>query len=168
MRPIWKLLGLGVLVVLLADTMLTTNALKKIDRGLDQSLDSTSRMILVQEAIVQKNAALDDVIQTTQAMDAQLTQTLDATKNVQTHIDSIVALNAQTLEINQSLVKLGDGGHQTLGGIAKDMNSIQTSAGELYSALTRLQQTVRRDSSNLGKMRTYADQMNAKVPGVLR
>ncbi|MBL0385282.1 hypothetical protein JJB07_01370 [Tumebacillus sp. ITR2] len=168
MKPVWKILGLGVLIVLLADTMLTTHALKKIDRGLDQSLDSTSRMIQIQEAIVQKNAALDDVIQTTQVMDTQLSATLTATQNVQTHIDTIVQLNDQTLKINQSLAGLGGDGQKTLEGISTDMGKLHTSAGELYTALTKLQATVKRDSTNMAAMRGYADQMNAKVPGVLK
>lgn len=160
--------GMTVVVGLLVQTMVTTYYLGKIDKGLNTSLDSTTQLISIQKAVVEKNASLTDVINTTRAMDQQLQLTLKATQGIRANILRINELNGATLQLNQNMLASGTESNQSLASISSGMNQLKQSTEDLYTALARLKQITQQDRSNLQQMKTYTQQMNQKIPGVTR
>lgn len=158
--------GMAAVVGLLVQTMATTFYLAKIDQGLSTSLDSTSQLITIQQAIIEKNQSLQDVINTTHQMDSQLLLTLKATQGIRTNILQINQLNGASLELNQGMTVSGKESNVSLGSISAGMAQLKQSTEQLYNSLARLSQFTKQDSANLHQMKLYSDQMNQKVPGV--
>jgi methyl-accepting chemotaxis protein len=160
--------GMTVMAGLLAQTMVTTYYLGKIDKGLTVSLDSTTQLISIQKAIVEKNESLKDVVSTTQAMDQQLQLTLKATQGIRANILRINELNGATLQLNQHMMTSGTASNQSLDSIYTGMTQLKQSTEELYASLDRLNGITQQDRSNLQQMKAYTEQMNRKIPGVTR
>ncbi|HEU4963855.1 MAG TPA: hypothetical protein VFV52_08385 [Bacilli bacterium] len=161
-------LGMTVVIGLLAQTLVTTFYLAKIDAGLRASLDSTERLVGVQEAIIGKNQALQQVVSTTQAMDRKLTQTLQATQAVHGNISRINELNAVSLQLNQGMVQLGASSGADIEGIASGMRQLHEATSDLKASLAKLGQWTEQDRGNLDKIKAYTEQMNRRIPGVIR
>lgn len=164
-----KVLGyLGMLVIagVLGQTMVTTYYLAQIDQGLNSSLKSTNNLIQIQNSIVHKNQALQNVVSTTSEMAKQLTATLQQTVIIDQHIHSIDALNADTLAINRGLVTIGNQSGQTLSSVTGNMRQLTQVTQGLNNSITRLDQLIQQDRANMDLMKSYADQMNQKTPGV--
>lgn len=160
-------LGMAVAAGLLVQTMVTTYYLAKIDSGLNTSLDSTGSLITIQEAIIDKNHAVKDVITTTKQMDKQLEGTLAVTQGIRTNIKLINDFNAATLDLNQNMVTSGSASGQSLQTISSGMGQLKQSTEQLFNALVNLNQITTQDRNNLRQMKSYTEQMNNKIPGVL-
>ena len=158
--------GMALVIGLLVQTMMTTYHLMRIDSGLKESLESTERLVEIQEAIIEKNDALAGVVETTKKMDAQLQATLGATKQVHANITQINELNAATLEVNKGMAVLGAHTGTGLQDVSGGLGTLNSSVNELKKALEELGLLIRDDRSNLAKIRSYTEQMNRKVPGV--
>lgn len=166
MLKILGYLGMTVVIGLLTQTMVTTFYLGKIDQGLYTSLDSTSQLISIQKAVVEKNESLKDVVNTTRDMDQQLQFTLKATQGIRANILKINELNGSTLQFNQNMLASGTESNQSLGSISTGMTQLRQSTEDLNNALARLNQITQQDRSNLQQMKLYTQQMNQKIPGV--
>ncbi|MGB8954425.1 MAG: hypothetical protein WCC10_03575 [Tumebacillaceae bacterium] len=161
-------LGMGVLLALLIQTMVTTYHLGKIDAGLRSSLESTAQLAEMQRSIILKNQQLSDVVATTQAMDKQLKQTLGVTQELHGNISSINKWNGATLELNQQMVaSAGDSGEQ-LKAISGGMGQLKETTTALYGSLAKLSEWIKQDRAHMSNMRSSTEQMNQKVPGVGR
>lgn len=165
-RTLLLYVGMCAVVALLLQQMVTTYYLAKIDTGLNSSLRSTASLATIESAIIDKNHALRDVVATTQGMDRQLGDTLQATQTIDAHIHKIDDLNGATLQINQGLVKLGQQGGASLTTSAASLRDFSTSMAQLKASLSQLDQTIQSDASNLHDMKAQTDTMNRKVPGV--
>lgn len=158
--------GLVAVIGLLLQTMATTYYLGKINSGLNTSLQSTSQLISIQNAVIEKNQSLHDVIATTKAMDQQLQTTLQTTQGIRSNILKINEINAATLEVNGRMAVSGSNSNQSLEGISTGMGQLRQSTEALYNSLVKLNELTGRDRANLHQMKAYTDQMNQKVPGV--
>jgi hypothetical protein len=166
---IGKVLGtIGVVALfgVLVQTLVTTYYLAKIDIGLNSSLDSTRRLVAVEQAIIDKNKTLGTVISQTQKMDQQLGQTLQETLTIEQHIFRINELNGATLTINRSMAQVGSAGARTLADIGSTMAGLNQATLALGNYLAALRQVVIEDRRNMDLMRQYTDEMNAKTPEV--
>ncbi|MCF8563962.1 hypothetical protein LLE49_04325 [Alicyclobacillus tolerans] len=158
----------GMLVVagLLAQTMVTTQYLAKIDKGLNSSLQSTSTLVSIEGSIIKKNQALSGVVDTTKQMSKNLNATLAVSQAIDGHIHLIDKYNADTLGINRQLVGLGSSSGQTLQGVSSNMSQLAHATQSLGNSISTLDQLIQQDRKNLDQMKTYADEMNNKTPGV--
>lgn len=168
MGKVMGYVGMTVVVGLLAQMMVTTYYLGKINVGLSDSLDSTKRLIGIQQSIIEKNKALEQVVNTTKEMDTQLVSTLAVTNSIRTNILKINELNGATLQLNRNMEVFAGQSGVSLQAIAKSTGQLQTSTQSLHDSLTKLYRYIDRDRANLQQMKAYTDQMNAKVPGVGR
>lgn len=167
-RKVLSYLGMTIAILLLVETMFTTYYLGKIDAGLKTSLSTTASLVQIQTAIIHKNETLQDVVATTKQMDTKLNNTLQATQAIHAHIDKINELNSATLKLNQQMVLLGAQSGQMLGSIAASMGDLKQATDALSQSLTKLRDYVRQDSANMTQMKNDTDQMDRKVPGVLK
>jgi type VII secretion effector (TIGR04197 family) len=167
-RTLLMYLGMCIVVALLVQQMVTTYYLAKIDVGLNSSLHSTSQLASIQQAIIDKNKALQDVVTTTKAMDGQLGVTLQTTQTIDVHIHRIDDLNVSTLKVNQGLVGLGQQSGSALTTTASSLQQFSESISKLKTYLSQLNQTIQSDVVNIHDMKAQTDTMNSKVPGVTR
>lgn len=166
---IGKVLGtIGVVALfgVLAQTQVTTYYLAKIDIGLNSSLDSTRRLVTVEQAIIDKNKTLGTVIQQTKQMDQQLASTLSETLTIEQHIFRINDLNAASLTINREMAQVGNAGAQTLTDVSDTMSKLNQATLALGNYLASLRQVVLQDRQNMDLMKQYTDEMNQKTPEV--
>jgi uncharacterized protein YoxC len=161
-------LGLAGLIGLLIQTMVTTYYLSKIDTGLTVNLQTTKQLIGIEHAINEKNKALQEVASTATQMDLQLNGTLQTTKEIHANINQIDQLNDATLQANQSMVTLGAQTGQTLNGISQNMEQLKQSLEALSDSLSKLYDWTNQDRNNMAQMKQATDNMNQKVPGVVR
>jgi hypothetical protein len=159
-------IGVVALFGVLAQTLMTTYYLAKIDIGLNSSLDSTRRLVAVEQAIIDKNKTLGTVIRQTEQMDSQLGQTLQQTLTIEQHIFRINELNAATLTINRNMAQVGGTGAQTLADITNTMTNLNQATLSLGNYLMALRQVVMQDRQNMDLMKQYTDEMNQKTPEV--
>ncbi|GAX90290.1 hypothetical protein [Effusibacillus lacus] len=163
---ILKYAGMAAVIGLLLQTMFTTYYLAKIDSGLNASLDSTAKLIEVQKVIIEKNGALQEVVETTKQMDQQLLVSLEATKTIHSNIEQINKWNYQTLVLNRNMMGIGAESDRSLQDISSGMSQLKQSTAKLNRSLARLKELVRQDRANLELMKQYTDEMNRKVPEV--
>ncbi len=166
---IWKILGytaMGVLTAVLAVTVHSTIALARVDTGLNRSLSTTSELAGIEQSIIQKNEALGSVIQTANAMNVRLSETLAATRAIDKNIHSINRLNDETLTKNKQMAAGTDSSGQILTKIAEHAKQLQAYINALNTYLSTLNQVTASDRSNLAAMEQNTQTMDSKTPGV--
>ncbi|GMA50045.1 hypothetical protein GCM10025857_14020 [Alicyclobacillus contaminans] len=165
----WKRMVLYVvnagLVGLLAQQILTTSYLGKIDVGLRSSLQSTKQLSTVESSIIQKNHALAGLADTTRTMREQLAETLQVTQSINQNIHTIDNLNAATLNVNQLLVGLGHQSQAHLSTIAGQLSQLTATLQQMNGQLNLLSSVIQADAATLHDMRAQTAVMNSKVPG---
>lgn len=161
-----SLVGMTVVVGLLAFTVPTTVSLAKLDAGLQSSLQSTRALVGVQKSVIDKNQSLGPLLQAAQDMKGKLKSTEQVTAQLNQNIASINQLNTDTLRINQAIGQQASESATNLAGIAQNLKALDDSTNSLAMTLQRLNQLVTQDEAGLAQMRSAADQMNSKVPGV--
>ncbi|MCI0183774.1 hypothetical protein [Sulfoacidibacillus ferrooxidans] len=164
-----KIIGIiGILAVCggLGLTIPTTIQLAKIDTSLNRSLRSTEQLVAVQQAVVQKNKNLDQVLTLTKQLNASLLPTVTTTSQLEKNIADIDELNQVTLHTNDEMKSSSSISGQNLGDIADYMQSLLRSINTLATSVHSLNQVVASDQTNLDQMRTATAQMDQKVPGV--
>ncbi|MCL6516256.1 hypothetical protein [Alicyclobacillus sp.] len=169
--PILRVLGYVAsagLAALLAQQVVTTYYVARIDAGLRTSLNATRQLGDIQAAVIEKNGALKQMQSTSDAALAQLRATLQVTQAIDQNITQIDQLNASTRQINDQLAAAGRTGQATLGDIAGTLAQLKDTLGQLGPHVGDLQQMVRADAGNLADMREQVHQMDQKIPGLLR
>lgn len=158
--------GAAVVLGLLGMTVPTTIRLSQLDVGLRSSLQSTSQLVDVESAIIQNNKSLTILMKTASSMNQTLQTTNQTTGQLEQNIALINKLNAQTLQINQSIGGETSGGAGHLASIAASLRQLDTSMTKLEQTLGSLGGMVQQDVSNMNQMKQAVHSMNSKVPGV--
>lgn len=163
---IFGYLGMAIVVGLLIQTMVTTLYLSKIDTGLTTSLQTTTQLAGIEQAVIDKNKSLSDIVSTSKQMDQQISTALSSTKQIQGNIHTIDSLNGSTLTANHNTVSYGNQSGATLGLIANNMQQLKQSIAALLASITKLDGWAKQDRNDISQMKQATDEMNQKVPGV--
>lgn len=161
------ILGMIVGAVLLVVTVPTTIQLGKMDVGLRSSLHSTSQLVSIESAVIDKNKSLKGLITTAHQMRQQLTTTENTTTQIKQNITLINQLNSVTLKLNQNIGDQAKNSAGNLGDIENSLSALDQATSRLEQTLQSLSGIVSQDKSNLAQMQAATQSMNAKVPGVL-
>lgn len=167
---IFKISSLVVLVAvvgLLAMTMPTTVQLARMDVGLRSSLRSTSQLVGIETAVVQKNKSIAKLAETSADMEKGLQVTQQTTSTLEHNIELIDQLNRSTLSINQTIASGAKASADHLASIASNMTALDASTTKLEATLQTLNSIVQQDNNSMSNMKQATASMNDKIPGVV-
>ncbi|GMA62541.1 hypothetical protein NZD89_22450 [Alicyclobacillus fastidiosus] len=167
MFKIGSLVVLVAAVGLLATTIPTTVQLARMDVGLRSSLHSTSQLVGIEAAVVQKNKSIGKLVETSADMEEGLQVTKQTTSSLDQNIEMINQLNQSTLSINQSISNGARASADHLASIASNMSALDTSTKGLEATLQALDGIVQQDNNSMSQMKQATASMNDKIPGVL-
>lgn len=168
-RRLLKVLGyviLGGMTVALAQTLMTTVNLVRVDSGLNSSLKSTRELVQLNHAIIHNNQSLPQVVKESKQASHQLKTTLLATNKVAQNIKAINKLNSKTLGLNQEIAHSGTNNAQSLQQIVDSTKALKSSLQQVKQNLQTLKSITDADRQYLNSMRQSANTMNKKTPGV--
>ncbi|QQE78287.1 hypothetical protein [Alicyclobacillus sp. SO9] len=168
-RRLLQVLGyvvLGGMTVVLAQTVMTTVNLVRVDSGLNSSLQSTRQLVQVNHAIIRNNKALPAVVKESQQAAIQLQTTLQATQKVAQNIQAINHLNSETLAVNQQIAQTGNNNAKSLQQVVDSTKALKSSLQQVQQNLQTLKSITDADKRYLSSMRQSANTMNKKTPGV--
>lgn len=163
---IMSVAGIVIVLGLLATTVPTTIQLSKIDISLNRSLSSTAQLVDVQNAIIQKNKSINQVVSITKQLSNNLSQAGNITKLIHKNIIAIDQINGETLNTNLQMEGLAGNSGNNLSVILQNMKSLLGAAQSLSHSIQTLDGVVQNDNNDLNQMNAATKEMNQKIPGV--
>ncbi len=166
MSKLVSYIGMVVALGILVDLMTTTFELARVDKGLNSSLQSTSQLVSIEQAVTKKNAALPGVLKTTEQMNGQLKGIASTTAATRNNINLIASLNAGTLQLNIEQAAIASNSGKAIGAVIQDLAQLQKATSSLGKELASLDHVIQQDRANLDQMKSATATMNQKTPGV--
>jgi uncharacterized protein YoxC len=164
MKRVLKVVGVVVVAGLLAQSMIMTAYLKKLDSALNQNLDTANQLLQAQRDIKNKNAVLNDMADSTQVLSQRLDVALAKTQTISSLITQLLAINAKTKQVQDQLVVLLKNNANTMQTINQSIGGLKSNTSQLAAQIEQLQAIVRMDSASLQSVAASAAEMNKKLP----
>jgi uncharacterized phage infection (PIP) family protein YhgE len=143
-----------------------TQNLKRLHAGLESNLESVKTLNRVQSSIIDKNGELTKMLATMDRADKGLDDAIGKTDQLLTLLSKVVEYNADTLRLNDQMLKSSADSKRDIQSICKNLAELDPYMNQMDEMLKKLAATAREDEQYMEDMLNSTRHMNSKVPGV--